>query len=249
MKKRIIQAALIVAAALAVAGPSVAGDGEFNTTWHDGRAELSGYTLKVSRYGEERQGTCVLIYVDDFSPVKVTFSSAEWCGHVYEDLIVRGDKITGHYYSYFENESRAVKVDVRDNGMIEDNLLILLRGLRADYLEAGASREIMLFPSSFFRRLSHTQPQWVRAMVSRRNSFERVTVPAGGFDVMVYEVNTHDGREGVFYIEKEYPHRIVQWSMFPDIEAQMTGSERLPYWSLNDNGNESYLTRLGLPSD
>jgi hypothetical protein len=63
---------------------------------------------------------------------------------------------------------------------------------------------------------------------------------------MVYRVKTADGREGKFFIEDHYPHRIIRWEMLPDVKAELTGSERLQYWSLNRNGNESYLKKLGL---
>lgn len=45
--------------------------------------------------------TSVFSEVDAFEPLKVTFTSAEWCGHVYAELIYR-DRITGFTASYFE---------------------------------------------------------------------------------------------------------------------------------------------------
>jgi hypothetical protein len=104
---------------------------QFDRHWYDGKAELDGYRLVVSRYGENRSGTAVMVFVtepfsesmrvkmddadanpgDTFTalklnlvrdfqtgvydyntmvsvfaraetmePVKVSFSSAEWCG-------------------------------------------------------------------------------------------------------------------------------------------------------------------------
>src|SRR5688572_23182791 len=41
---------------------------QFWSHWGDGKAELSGYALRVSRYGQPRDGRLVLIYVtEDFS--------------------------------------------------------------------------------------------------------------------------------------------------------------------------------------
>ena len=110
----------------------------FESHWQDGKAELDGYRYSVTRYGEKRRGTAVMVFVTepfseskavkvddpsvnpadtfealklnlirdfqtgiydyntmvslfvksrDFSPVKISFSSAEWCGHVYEEMI------------------------------------------------------------------------------------------------------------------------------------------------------------------
>ena len=75
---------------------------------------------------------------------------------------------------------------------------------------------------------------------------QTVKVPAGAFNAMVYDVHTSDGRAGVFWIEAAYPHRIIKWSLPPDVSGQLTGSARLAYWRLNADGNESYLGALGL---
>jgi len=275
----------------------VARGDDFGDHWYDGKAELDGYRLKVSRYGQERQGTAVMIYVTepfseskrvkvndadanpddtfnvlklnlvrdfqtgiydyntmvsvfsrvtDFSPVKLTFSSSEWCGQVYEELIFHDKIINGHYYSYFEDESGPRKLDRPAGSVSEDNLYILLRGLRGPYLEPGASRTLKLLPSVFFGRLSHKPLAWADATIEHLVDTESVEVPAGRFETTVYTLEVSDGRKGTFYIEREYPHRIVKWSMLPDIEGVLTGSDRLAYWRLNGNGNESYLEKLGL---
>jgi hypothetical protein len=271
-------------------------DKDFDTHWHDGRAELNGYRLKVSRYREERDGTAVLIYVtepfseskrvkvddwkknpddtfdalklnlvrdfqtgiydyntmvsvfarsDDFSPVKVTFTSAEWCGQVYEELLFDTDRIHGTYSSYFENESGPRELDVVDGGVSEDNLFILLRGLRGDYLEPGEKKKVSLLPSAYWGRLSHKPLAWVKAEIRREKKTKIVKVPAGRFKTIVYNVKTDDGRKGAFYIEERHPHRIIRWEMPPDVRADLTGSERLEYWKLNRNRDERYLKKLG----
>src|ERR1041384_8212475 len=135
---------------------TVFADLDFDSYWHDGKAELDGYNLSVSRYGQSRKGQGVLVYViepfseskrvktddpnknpadtfdafklnavrdfqtgiydyntmvsafvrsSDLTPVKISFSSAEWCGHVYEELLFYPNKIRGQYISYFEGET------------------------------------------------------------------------------------------------------------------------------------------------
>jgi hypothetical protein len=272
-------------------------DAEFDAHWHDGKAELDGYRLTVSRYGQERRGTCVLVYVTepfsetkrvkvddpkhnasdtfnalklnivrdfqtgiydyntmvsvfvrdaDFSPVKISFTSAEWCGQVYEELRFDPKRITGHYFSYFEDESGLRDIENVGDGVAEDNLFVLLRGLRGDYLEPGAKKKVRILPSVYFGRLAHERPRWVEAEIRRSKRTKKIKVPAGKFETTVYEVKMTGGRGGKFFVEDHYPHRIIRWEMLPDVEAEMTGSERLQYWSLNRNGNESYLKKLGL---
>ncbi len=60
MKTTII-AALLVATALV----PVSAKDPFSPHCHDGKAELDGYRLKVSRYGEQREGTAVMIFVTE----------------------------------------------------------------------------------------------------------------------------------------------------------------------------------------
>ncbi|UCH84607.1 MAG: hypothetical protein JSW50_02620 [Candidatus Latescibacterota bacterium] len=270
---------------------------DFGSHWHDGRAEIDGYRLTVDRYGEERTGTCVMIYVTepfseskrvkaddpnakpddtfevlklnlirdfqtgiydyntmlsvyartaDFSPVKISFTSSEWCGNVYEDMLFYPDKITGHHYSYFEGESGPIELKNVSGGVAEDNLFILLRGLKGEFLEPGAKREMRVLPSVYACRLAHTPPDWVDAVIGRVAAPQTIEVPAGEFTVTVYTVEIAGGRVGAFYIEEAYPHRVIRWEMPPDIKGELTGSERLVYWKLNRNGDEKYLRSLGL---
>jgi len=295
--KRVIL--LFVAALVMTAPPDIYGqDPDFSSWWHDGKAELSGYKLTVSRYGEEREGTCVMIYVtepfseskrvkvddhtrnpddtvdvlklnmvrdfqtgiydynmmtsvfvrsSDFSPVKVTFSAAEWCGHVYDEQIFLEDKVEGRYSSYFEDESGEYEVpgDAR-RAVLEDGLFIALRGLRGEFLKPGQSRRFNLLPGTYARRMGHTAAMtWYAAQISRPDEVRTITVPAGTFDTIVYAIQVGK-RAGTFHVEKEYPHRIIRWGLAPDIRGELTGTVRLPYWELNKNGDESYLEKLGL---
>jgi hypothetical protein len=56
---------LSILAIMLFASPLAGSDRDFDSHWHDGRAELNGYRLKVSRYGQERNGRAVLIYVTE----------------------------------------------------------------------------------------------------------------------------------------------------------------------------------------
>lgn len=269
----------------------------FARHWRDGKAEVSGYELQLSRYGEVRRGQAVLIYVtepfsearrvkldrpdedgadhvealklnlvrdfqtgiydyntmlssfvrtEDLSPLKTSFSSAEWCGHVYEELIFRPGLVTGNISSYFEGESGRVRLKATDDLVAEDSLLILLRGLKSAFLEPGESRKVSLLVSSLVRRLSHRPLERVAATISRRSVVEQVEVPAGSFEAQVYDIDISDGRRGVFYIDTSYPHRVLMWSLGPDIEASLVGTSRVAYWRLNGKGDQDGLAVLGL---
>ena len=55
-----------VAAVLLVLSVNAAsGADAFESHWRDGQAEIDGYRLVVSRYGENRDGTAVMIFVTE----------------------------------------------------------------------------------------------------------------------------------------------------------------------------------------
>lgn len=65
-----------------------------------------------------------------------------------------------------------------------------------------------------------------------------------------------DGREGRFFVECSYPHRIVKWVWKPGAaanplggtdRAELTGCTRLEYWKIHDPGDETHLESLGIP--
>lgn len=270
---------------------------DFDTHWHDGKAELDGYRLTVSRYGQDRAGTAVMVYVtepfseskhvkvddaranpsdtfdalklnlvrdfqtgiydyntmmsvfvrsENFEPVKIAFSSAEWCGHVYSEMIFGVKEIRGTTASYFEGESGPINLERPGGGITEDELFIALRGLRKEFLAGGQSQTQPYLPGSFHSRLSHQKQQWTEATITRAKELAVVDVPAGKFTTIVYDLRIGDGRAGVFWIESEYPHRIVKWTLPPDVMGELTGTQRLAYWKLNAEGNEKYLDALGL---
>jgi hypothetical protein len=291
-----ISVVLVATILILAPGPAAAEKG-FGSWWYDGKAELNGYNLEVSRYGQTRVGHSVMIYVtepfsesrrvkvDDhtknpadtfgvlklnlvrdfqtgiydyntmvsifardntFEPVKLSFTSAEWCGHVYEELAFDEKRVHGNYFSYFDSESGVLDIGYPRGGVAEDNLFILLRGLREDYLQPGESRSVDYLPGVFHSRLAHEGMDWTKARISRSADTETVVVAAGEFDVFVYTIDIDGDRDGTFYIESAYPHRIVQWSLLPDIKGELAGSARLSYWGLNGEGQESYLEDIGL---
>ena len=189
-----------------------------------------------------------------FSPLKISFTSAEWCGHVYEELAFEPARIRSRVSSYFEDESSSGVLAREKDGVTEDGLYILLRGLRGDFLGPGEGRSVPFLPGSFYRRLTHRKVGWTSCRIERGLQPEEIGVPAGKFAVMVYRVTTGDGRGGRFWVEMPYPHRIVRWEWGAEKggggEAaevgELTGSARLKYWQLHGNGHEKYLRQLGL---
>ena len=56
---------VLAALVLTTAGGTYGKDPDFSSWWHDGKAEMDGYRLTVTRYGQEREGQCVMIFVTE----------------------------------------------------------------------------------------------------------------------------------------------------------------------------------------
>jgi hypothetical protein len=201
--------------------------------------------------------TSVFVRASDFVPAKISFSSADWCGHVYEEVRFDRDALRHSLRSYFEGETVDQTLPPERGGVTEDALPILLRGLRGPYLGPDVKRVVPFLPSAFTRRVTHRSLAWSTATIERSGAVEKVRVPAGSFEAIRYVVRPRDGREGTFWIEAAAPHRLLRWTwtgapvgsrMAADGSeiAELTGSGRLPYWELNANGDEAILAKLGL---
>jgi hypothetical protein len=280
-------------------GASSGAPPDFWPHWSDNRAEMNGYRLVQPRYGADRAGTAVLIYVtEDFSdslrvkadprqhptsdvyPVlklnasrdfrtgiyeynvmtstfarvapgwpiaKVSFSSQEWCGNVYHQLIPRGGRARGIFHSYFDGEADGRDdLPMPDGGVLEDAVPILVRGWMGDWLPRGATRTLPFLPSLLRSRLEHRTLAWGEATVTRASAPSRVTVPAGTFQVDVWTIAEKGGRTVTYSVESAPPYRLVRWTASDGEEASLLGSDRLRYWEMNGPGEEKWLKNLGL---
>ena len=178
---------------------------------------------------------------------KVSFSSQEWCGHVYHHLIPRAGRIGGLFHSYFDGEA-----DGRDDlpmpygGVMEDAVPILIRGWMGEWQPRGATRTVPFLPSLLRSRLEHRPPAWGQATVTRAAVPSRVTVPAGTFQADTWTVAEQGGRTVTYLVESDPPYRLVRWTGDDGEEASLLGSDRLRYWEMNGPGGEKWLKNLGL---
>jgi hypothetical protein len=179
---------------------------------------------------------------------KVSFSSQEWCGHVWHQLLPRDGRVKGVFHSYFDGEADGTEdLDLPQRAVFEDELPVLLRGWNGEYLKPGESRTVPFLPSLMWVRLNHRPLAWTAATITRSAKPEEVTVPAGRFAAYVYEVKVADGRTLGFGVEAKPPFRLVRQTGPKGEELVLLGSTRLPYWKLNSPGGEKYLKELGLP--
>jgi len=178
---------------------------------------------------------------------KVSFSSQEWCGHVYHQILPRGVRVDGVFHSYFDGEADGEEsLPQPEGGVYEDVLPILIRGWGTSYLQPGETRRVPFLPSLLHARLDHKELAWGRATISRSAATSKVKVPAGSYDASVWTVAEEGGRTIRFEIEAAAPYLLVGWSTDSGEEATLLGSTRLAYWKLNGPGGEQHLAEIGL---
>ncbi|HXV75352.1 MAG TPA: hypothetical protein VD788_03470 [Candidatus Polarisedimenticolaceae bacterium] len=198
------------------------------------------------------------------APTKISFSSQEWCGQVYSQLLFDAEEVRYQSHSYFDGEADAADVlDLPADGLAEDALLPWARGMTAPLLQPGESRAVRLLRSLERSRLRHLPSEWLPATLHRSASPEQIRVPAGVFEVDRLDVRIEPPatqatyppesrraepttRSWTFLVERAPARRVVRWERSDGTTAELLGEARLPYWELNGAGLESEVERLGL---
>lgn len=277
-------------------------DAAFWEHWGDGQAEMASYDLRIMRYGEERKGTAVAIFVtepfsnavrvksdggrakgDQFpvlklnlvkdfptgvydynmmastfvaltsvngrpagTATKVSFSSQEWCGHVYHQLLFDKAGVREQIHSYFDGEAdKSETLKARAGGISEDALFMWARGLAYPRLKPGESISVPMLMSIQHARLNHKPVAWTEAKLSRSKQGSTQEVPAGSFEVETLTAALGD-RTWTFHVELAAPHRLIKWACTSGESGELVGAERMKYWDLKGTGGKQALKRIGL---
>lgn len=265
----------------------------FRDYWHAGKAEVNSYELQQSRYGENRKGKAVLIFVtedlskklqvklDDpfargnrtnvlklnftknfitgiypysmmlsvFTPVnrhkepatiKATMSSQEWCGQVYTQVNLRGNRYAIKSHSYFEQEADE-RFSVR-SALLEDELWNFIR-LDHENLPLG---ELEVVPGLFFTRLNHTDLK-VRSAIGEKSVTDSAYVYRLTFPEQERTLN--------IYYEKIFPFKITGWKetwkekgKTMETIAKLDQTLYTEYWTKNKNEFSYLRDSLNLPN-
>lgn len=177
-------------------------------------------------------------------PAKISFSMQEWCGHVWDQLVIREDGAQHVLHSYFQSEGeRSEKLALPELAIFGDTLPIVVRGLVGGLVDAPS---LQLAPRLLDLRLQHVPLEW-RPVTVRRSGPTSRSVPAGTFSVSTVELTSGDTWSR-FHVEDAPPHRLVGWERSDGEVAWLTGSVRRPYWELSGEGQEALRAELGLPA-
>jgi len=265
----------------------------FGDYWFQGEAEISSYELSQSRYGEQRDGHAVLVFVTEafskskhvkldkpneagndrvdimklnfikkfntgiypysmmqsvFTPLKLneyprslktTASIQEWCGHVFNQFNLRGNKYQVELRSYFESEGDVNKE--LDNAILEDELWNRIR-INPRSLPTG---EFDVIPALFDSRLRHTNLNVTTADASLEEGTEET----------IYTINyPNDNREIIIRFQTQFPHKILGWEETytsfsgKEVTTSATLKETIkgPYWQQNGTEHNYLRQELGL---
>lgn len=181
------------------------------------------------------------------SLTKVSFSAQEWCGHAYTQLLFDRDRIRHTSHSYFDGEADEVTtMDYPKNGLSAESLFFWARGLAGPQLGPGKTTTVPFLPSLERTRLDHRPLTWSSITLEREAKPETLSVPGGEFEVETFTARAADGLVYTFRVERAFPNRLIAWHTNRGDKAQLRGVQRLKYWELNREGNESILEKIGL---
>ncbi len=181
-----------------------------------------------------------------FEPLKISFSAQEWCGHVMQILLPQRDQVELTLHSYFQSEGdqkRNIKLPA--NAAYEDNLPIWIRELNGDVLAVGQKRELQIFPASWVSRASHQQADFQTGWIMKEDGEALKSLDG---NAATYRWTWQVGnRKETYWVEKNYPRRILKWSSSDGNQGELKKSLRVPYWSLHNNADLPYREQLGMP--
>lgn len=190
------------------------------------------------------------------SLLKSSFSSQEWCGHVYEQFRPFGSSLKIDSHSYFDGEAdKALRVTIPPSAGYADGLFHWARGMTGPYLSPGAQALGAIFASSFDARLSHFEQGFEQAEFTVASHTEAIKLETDGAAAVPRQatkksVKTESGRVFTFWVAKEFPFAILKWQVAggrgPALSASLNKTTRNPYWKLNSNASAKRLEDLGL---
>jgi hypothetical protein len=177
---------------------------------------------------------------------KVSFSSQEWCGNVFHQILLDPAKVRSMRHSYFDGEGDAnADLPYPANGVTEDSLPFWARGMAEPALASGETKSVDVLTSLQWVRDRHVPASWAKAELSRGKDLVAVSVPAGKFYAEVFTATLAHVKR-TYYVEPSGARRIVKWETSAGEKGELLASERLKYWQLNGAGGEEALKKLKL---
>ncbi len=217
------------------------------STWTFKNIQLRKFTTGIYDYS---------LFSSTFTPIdrnkfpqslKVTATSQEWCGTIFTQLNLSGEKYKYQQRSYFEKEG-----DVQDDlskGFLEDEVYTVLR-MNPELLPKGT---FQMIPALNYMQLKHLKNRTYKVNAGIRTYKEK---EFKGEKLNEYRINFPElKRELRIIYENKAPYKIVGWlDTFPSAfdgkqrttKATLTAQKMLPYWGQNSLADTKLRKELGL---
>jgi hypothetical protein len=182
-------------------------------------------------------------------PPKISFTSQEWCGHVFVQFNLEAKQYRVQQRSYFEAEGdRDFTLPAVPS---EDGLWTQIRR-QPDQLPTG---RLDIIPAALYARLTHSSLSPQRVMAQLAEAADR---GLEGQPLMVYTVRfIKSGRVLKIRYGAEFPHRIEGWEDTYTVSAHFggrrltttarrTGTLMLDYWNRHTPDDRHWRDKLGL---
>lgn len=217
------------------------------STWTFKNIQLRKFTTGIYDYS---------LFSSVFTPIdrntfpqslKVTATSQEWCGTIFTQLNLKGEKYKYEQRSYFEKEGDVL--DAISKGFLEDEVYTVLR-MNPKLLPKGT---FQMIPALNFMQLKHLKNRTYKVNAGIRTYKEK---EFKGEKLNEYRIDYPDLKRQVRIIyENKAPYKIVGWlDTFPSAfdgkqrttKATLTAQKMLPYWGQNSLADTKLRKELGL---
>ena len=179
-------------------------------------------------------------------PEKISFSSQEWCGNVFHQLIPRASGLVSEIHSYFEAEGDATKTLPYPAGPLyyEDEMPILVRELDGEFMKSGETKKINLVPGLWERRKRHDDLAITEGMLTKVGP--GTLVWHGGETKIVKWTLAFRGVTTTYSVEAAFPRKLMAWENSRGEKGELINSLRKQYWTLHGNKDQPLRKDLGL---
>lgn len=183
-----------------------------------------------------------------FPPRKISFTSQEWCGNVFQQILPRPGGLVSEIHSYFEAEgdaSATLPYPVGQDGApaafyYEDEMPILVRELDGAVWPLAAPRRIHLVPGLWERRKRHAPLAFTEGVLTKAGP-EKL-----GDKEAVKWILEYAGNTTTFHVAAAAPRHLLAWENGKGEKGTLIASVRSTYWERNHNSDLPLRKKLGL---
>ena len=170
--------------------------------------------------------TSVFVRRDDPTAlVKLTQSSQEWCGNTFKEIRGWTRPSEFVFHSYWDEEGDGTRpLELRPGDLLEDQLLVSLRGLR---FSPGLEVRTRLLPSLISNKLGAA----LRFVEATIRVADRETLTTARGRVPAWKVSVQAGElSQTYWFAEEAPHTLLKMVSSDGRELWLKEVRRAPYW-------------------